>query len=196
MDTGVAVCRPRPRFRRSHAIFALLALVLIGWRSTAVAREVAVAFNPVELPSIPALGAIKHRGTAENRPLSGALTTRHQFDVRPLLGAVSDLPGAGALINAPRRTSRWESGQWTPATGWLHILSNITIWLAFLIITLSLLYFARRQGNPPFKSLFWLFSALLICSGATRLVEAITFWWPAYELETALKLVKIGRAHV
>ena len=42
---------------------------------------------------------------------------------------------------------RWHCGQWTSAIGWLHILSDITTWLAYLAIPAMLIYFARKRGG-------------------------------------------------
>lgn len=189
MDTGAAACRPRPRLRRSLASAVLLATMLIAWRPAAIARAATIPFNSTGLPSELVPDPANRHGTSNIRPAHVILMTRQQFDVRPLLGALSNLPAPVQLADTTGRATRWEMGRRTAAMGWLQILSDITIWLAYLIIPLSLLYFANRQGNPPFASLFWLFSGLLICNGAAHLMEAIAFWWPAYGLETALKLL-------
>ena len=44
---------------------------------------------------------------------------------------------------------RWDCGLWTPAHGWLHILSDLAIWGAYLAIPCVLIYFAFRRKDVP-----------------------------------------------
>ncbi len=84
--------------------------------------------------------------------------------------------------------ARWRIGSWTSAQGWLHILSDLGIWSAYLAIPCVLVYFALRRRELPFKFIFLLFGAFIIACGATHLMEAILFWWPGYRLAGVLKL--------
>jgi PAS domain S-box-containing protein len=83
---------------------------------------------------------------------------------------------------------RWRCGAWTGAHGWLHILSDFGIWSAYLAIPCVLVYFALRRRDLPFKLIFLLFGAFILACGATHLMEAVIFWWPAYRLAGVLKL--------
>jgi PAS domain S-box-containing protein len=84
---------------------------------------------------------------------------------------------------------RWRCGSsWTAPLGWLHILSDLGVWSAYLAIPCVLVYFALRRRNLPFKSIFLLFGAFILACGTTHLMDAIIFWWPAYRLAGALKL--------
>ena len=83
---------------------------------------------------------------------------------------------------------RWDCGLWTPAHGWLHILSDLAIWVAYLAIPCVLVYFAFRRKDVPFRRVFWLFGAFILACGTTHLMEAIIFWWPAYRLAGLIKL--------
>lgn len=85
--------------------------------------------------------------------------------------------------------ARWRCGNWTDAQGWLHILSDLGIWSAYLAIPCVLIYFALRRRDLPFKFVFLLFGAFILACGTTHLMEAVLFWWPAYRLAGVLKLL-------
>ncbi len=83
---------------------------------------------------------------------------------------------------------RWSCGDWTPGHGWLHIVSDLGVWSAYVAIPFVLGYFILRRKDIPFRSIFWLFVAFILACGATHLMEAIIFWWPAYRLAGVIKL--------
>lgn len=88
--------------------------------------------------------------------------------------------------------ARWRCGSgWadTPWLGWLHILSDLGVWAAYFLIPCVLAYYALRRRNMPFRGVVLLFVAFILACGTTHLMEAIIFWWPAYRLSGALKLV-------
>ncbi len=85
--------------------------------------------------------------------------------------------------------ARWNCGTWSPLNGWLHIISDSMIWLAYLAIPITLLFFVRRRRDLPFKGLFVLFGAFILLCGTTHLLEAIMFWWPAYRLSGVVKMM-------
>ena len=39
---------------------------------------------------------------------------------------------------------RWHCGAWTPGHGWLHILSDLGVWAAYVAIPCDLGYFVLR----------------------------------------------------
>ena len=82
----------------------------------------------------------------------------------------------------------WDCGSWTPGLGWLHILSDLGVWSAYLAIPCILVYFVLRKKDMPFRAIFWLFGAFILACGTTHLMEAIIFWWPAYRLAGLIKL--------
>lgn len=84
--------------------------------------------------------------------------------------------------------ARWNCGVWTSAHGWLHILSDLTVWLAYVAIPLVLAYFTMRRKDLPFRGILLLFQAFILACGTTHLMEAIIFWWPAYRLAGLIKL--------
>ncbi len=89
-------------------------------------------------------------------------------------------------LDFPRR---WDCGLWSPAHGWLHILSDLGVWSAYLAIPGVLGFFLLRKKDVPFRGIFWLFGAFILACGATHLMEAVIFWWPAYRLAGLIKLL-------
>ena len=57
---------------------------------------------------------------------------------------------------------RWTCGLWTDGHGWLHILSDISIWSAYFTIPLVLAYFVSRRRDLPFRRVFVLFGAFIL----------------------------------
>ncbi len=92
------------------------------------------------------------------------------------------------LLDVEGFPPRWHCGVWSEAHGWLHILSDLGVWTAYLAIPLVLWYFVLRRRTLPFRYMFVLFGAFIIFCGTTHLMEAIIFWWPAYRLAGMLKL--------
>ncbi len=93
------------------------------------------------------------------------------------------------LFNTSGFPPRWHCGLWTSGHGWLHILSDLAIGLAYYTIPFILVYVAARRKDIPFRGLFWLFGAFILACGSTHLMDAAIFWWPAYRFSGLLKLV-------
>ena len=96
------------------------------------------------------------------------------------------------IFDASDFPARWNCGAgWkaTPGYGWLHILSDLGIWSAYLAIPCVLAYFIVRRRDIPFRSLFLLFGAFIFACGTTHLMDAVIFWWPAYRLAAVIKLL-------
>lgn len=84
---------------------------------------------------------------------------------------------------------RWRCGAWPSSLGWLHIASDLMIWVAYLTIPMLLAFFIRHRRDTPFPRVFWLFSAFIVACGSTHLLEAVIFYFPLYRLAGILKLV-------
>lgn len=87
--------------------------------------------------------------------------------------------------------ARWKCGEaWhdEPWLGWLHILSDLGVWSAYIAIPLVLAYFLVRRKDLPFRTIFLLFGAFILACGTTHLMEAIIFYWPVYRLAGFIKL--------
>jgi hypothetical protein len=88
---------------------------------------------------------------------------------------------------------RWYCGRWTEFHGWLYIISDVTIWLAYFIIPTILILFIQKRRDFPFPPVFWLFGAFIVLCGTTHIVDSIMFWAPAYRLNA---LVRVATALV
>lgn len=84
---------------------------------------------------------------------------------------------------------RWVCGEWTPVHGWLYIISDVVIFLAYMVIPFAMVYFVRKRWDDlPFRHVFWLFIAFIALCGTSHLVDAIIFYVPLYRFN-ALVLV-------
>ena len=129
-----------------------------------------------------------HRAESSGRPGIGAgLGASH----RPGTTVTREVPceSLRRLVRHIRLPQGWDSGELTPAEGWLHIVSDLGVWSACLAISGIIGFFLLRKKEVPFRGVFWLFGALIFACGATHLMEAVIFWWPAYRLAGLIKLV-------
>lgn len=81
---------------------------------------------------------------------------------------------------------RWICGRWSEGHGWLYIVANISIFIAYFTIPLLLLSFLKRRKNTSFRGIFIWFSLFIVFCGLTHLVDAIMFWYPVYRLNAIL----------
>src|SRR5215510_10522434 len=94
-----------------------------------------------------------------------------------------------ALFDTGGFPARWYCGVWSAQLGWLHIVSDVLVFGAYMAIPCLLFYFTRRRPDLPFLPVFWLFCAFIAACGATHFIEATIFWWPAYRLSGVAKLL-------
>lgn len=87
--------------------------------------------------------------------------------------------------------ARWTCGSWDQFHGWLHIISDLGVFSAYMAIPIVLSYVILRRKDLPFSKLFWLFAGFIAFCGSTHLIEVIIFWWPIYRFAG---LVKLGTA--
>jgi len=71
----------------------------------------------------------------------------------------------------------------------VHALSDALIGLAYVAISLSLVYFVRRRRDVPFPSMFLAFGTFIVACGATHFMELWTLWHPTYWLSAGIKVV-------
>ncbi len=86
------------------------------------------------------------------------------------------------LLNPTGFPARWVCGKWSDFHGWVYIISDLLIWIAYSSIPLILAYFIFQKKDFPFKKLLTYFIAFIMFCGATHLVDAIIFWFPVYRL--------------
>ena len=93
------------------------------------------------------------------------------------------------LVDTSGFPARWHCGNWSAGHGWLHILSDLGVCIAYIAISSVLVFFALRRRVLPFKRVFFLFGAFILACSVTHLMEAVLFWWPAYRLAAVFKVV-------
>ncbi|MEO0530510.1 MAG: ATP-binding protein, partial [Planctomycetota bacterium] len=94
----------------------------------------------------------------------------------------------GSLFDTSSYPARWNCGEWTPLEGWLHIVSDIGIFLAYVAIPLALVYGMVKRRDVPFHSILVLFAAFILFCGTGHLLEAVIFYHPIYRVAGLLKL--------
>jgi PAS domain S-box-containing protein len=82
---------------------------------------------------------------------------------------------------------RWHCGNWTEFHGWLYIISDLLIWSAYFAIPLVILKYISKRTGGRFIRAYFLFAAFILACGSTHLLDAITFWFPAYRLNALVK---------
>ncbi|MDZ8190045.1 MAG: PAS domain S-box protein [Nostoc sp. ChiSLP02] len=76
---------------------------------------------------------------------------------------------------------------WKTELVWLHIISDVTIALAYYSIPLLLIYFISKRKDLPFNGVFVLFGAFILACGTGHLMEIWTLWHPDYWISGGLK---------
>ena len=94
----------------------------------------------------------------------------------------------GHLFDTSTYPQRWNCGSWTPLEGWLHIASDVGIFLAYFAIPVALVYFVWKRKDIPFNGIFFLFAAFILLCGTGHLLEAVIFYYPIYRVAGLLKL--------
>jgi two-component system, chemotaxis family, sensor kinase Cph1 len=84
---------------------------------------------------------------------------------------------------------RWYCGTWTDFHGWLYIVSDLTIWAAYMAIPLVLIRFVLVKRGVPLIRVFWLFGAFILFCGLTHLVDALMFYYPAYRFNALIRFL-------
>ncbi|ARK11892.1 ATP-binding protein [Fibrella sp. ES10-3-2-2] len=84
---------------------------------------------------------------------------------------------------------RWYCGTWSDFHGWLYIISDLTIWLAYMAIPLVLIRFIMIKKGVPLAGVFWLFGAFIMLCGLTHLLDAMMFWYPAYRIAALVRFM-------
>ncbi|MEZ4230190.1 MAG: ATP-binding protein [Polyangiaceae bacterium] len=92
------------------------------------------------------------------------------------------------LLDTDDFPARWHCGRWTEGHGWLHILSDLSIFAAYMAIPSVLAVFVVKRKDIPFPRIFWLFVGFIASCGTVHLIEAIIFWHPIYRLDGVVKL--------
>lgn len=93
------------------------------------------------------------------------------------------------LLDTDRWPPRWKCGYWSDFHGWLYIISDLSIWLAYFLIPVIILrYFTNKKTTIRFQGVYLLFAAFILLCGTTHLMDAVMFWAPAYRLNAVVRL--------
>lgn len=83
---------------------------------------------------------------------------------------------------------RWHCGIWTSFHGWLFILSDLSIWIAYFLIPLIILnYLGKKKNGIKFQGVYLLFAAFILLCGITHALDAMMFWIPMYRLNALVR---------
>jgi signal transduction histidine kinase/ActR/RegA family two-component response regulator len=77
--------------------------------------------------------------------------------------------------------------EWRPSVLWLHVLSDLTIAIAYFGISCLVFYFVQKRRGLPYQLLLISFSAFIIMCGVTHLLSIWVLWHPDYYVEGAVK---------
>lgn len=92
------------------------------------------------------------------------------------------------LFDANDFVPRWSCGNWGTLHGWVHIVADGLIFLAYFAIPASLGVVLWRRRDFPFPLVLGLFVAFILSCGLTHLVETMMFFRPMYRLSAAFKV--------
>jgi two-component system, chemotaxis family, sensor kinase Cph1 len=85
---------------------------------------------------------------------------------------------------------RWHCGNWTSFHGWLYILSDLTIWIAYFLIPLIIInYLGKKKNGVKFQKVYLLFAAFILFCGITHFLDAMMFWIPMYRVNALVRFV-------
>ncbi|HSQ55693.1 MAG TPA: PAS domain S-box protein, partial [Gemmata sp.] len=76
---------------------------------------------------------------------------------------------------------------WTPEMRWLHILGDLSLWLAFVSIPVVVIYFQRYRRGAQGSRLPMLLVVFFLMCGFGYLLDAFMFQYPLYQLSAVWK---------
>lgn len=77
---------------------------------------------------------------------------------------------------------------WEPPLVWLQVLTNGSIGLAYLSISLTLVHLVRRIHSLPFQWVYLAFGVFIISCGFTHFMDVWVIWQPNYWLDVSIRL--------
>ena len=76
-----------------------------------------------------------------------------------------------------------------PALVWTHVAADSLIGLAYLAISVTLVYLVyKARRDIPFHWIFLAFGLFIIACGGTHFMEVVTIWKPVYVFSAAVKI--------
>ncbi len=93
------------------------------------------------------------------------------------------------LFDTDKWPPRWHCGKWSDFHGWLFIISDLMIWVAYFMIPLIIIqYFNGKKGNIKFSKVYLLFAIFILLCGSTHFIDAMMFWIPMYRFNALIRL--------
>lgn len=93
------------------------------------------------------------------------------------------------LFDSTGFQARWMCVGQNSGPGWLHIVADLAIFVAYVAIPGALFVFVRNRKDLAFPAIFWLFMAFILSCGITHAADTLMFWWPAYRFTGVLKAI-------
>src|SRR5687767_10007153 len=85
------------------------------------------------------------------------------------------------LFDTSSWPARWKCGYWSDFHGWLYIISELMIWIAYFLIPLIIInYFSKKRASIKFRKVYLLFASFILLCGSTHFFDAMMFWIPMY----------------
>jgi PAS domain S-box-containing protein len=79
---------------------------------------------------------------------------------------------------------------WKPGLVWLQVVSNLFIGLAYVSISLTLLFLTRQLKRAlPFQWIYLAFGLFIVTCGITHFMDIVTIWTPLYWLDGGIRAV-------
>ncbi len=78
---------------------------------------------------------------------------------------------------------------WRPELVWLEVITNLSIGLAYISISLTLASLLRRVRGIPFQWVYLAFGVFIITCGFTHFMDVWVIWRPTYWLDGLLRAV-------
>lgn len=76
---------------------------------------------------------------------------------------------------------------WEPSLVWLHACSDFLIGVAYVAITVTLIYLVRSIRDLPFQWMYLAFALFIVSCGLTHLMEVWNVWRSHYWLAGVVK---------
>jgi signal transduction histidine kinase len=78
---------------------------------------------------------------------------------------------------------------WNTGLVSVEVISNLLIGLAYLAITITLLYLVRKTRDIPFEWMYVAFATFIVTCGITHFFDVLVIWIPAYWSDASVRVV-------
>jgi len=72
---------------------------------------------------------------------------------------------------------------------WLHVISDVLIFLAYFSIPVAIIYIVKKRKDLAFGWLFYLFGAFILCCGITHIFSVYNIWVPEFYSSGIIKAI-------